>query len=157
MVPDDGYVVNVEVVVRRPAPGGDPVAGDGTHEYLFVVRSDAEDHAPGSLGFPGGTVEAEPGGSDVVFDTGRREVREEVGVAVENRRYVRSTTFETDRGRPCLNIVLRADHAGGEARVADPAEVAGVAWHRADEILGDESLPPWTRESLRAVLELGEA
>ena len=139
------YVVNVDPVIARDGP-------EGT-EYLFVVRGDDEEHAPGMLGFPGGKMEAAPGESAVLDATAKREAREEAGVEIENVEQVTSTTFELDFGPTCLNVVVTADYAGGEAHVADPDEVAAVEWHTAESVLDDEETPPWTAELLENVVD----
>ena len=145
---DPTYVVNVDVAVARER--------DDATEFLFIVRSDEEDHAPGTLGFPGGKVEVGPGESGVLDATARREVREEVGVEIAAIEQVTSTTFDLDSGRRCLNVVVTADYAGGEAHVADPAEVADVAWRTPDSVLDDETTPPWTAELLAEVVAFRE-
>ena len=137
------YVVNVDPVIARET-------GDGT-EYLFVVRGDDEEHAPGMLGFPGGKMEAGPGESGVIEATAKREAREEAGVEIEGVEQVTSTTFELDYGPTCLNVVVTADYAGGEAHVADPEEVAAVEWRTAESVLDDEEAPPWTAALLDEV------
>lgn len=140
------YTVNVDVAVRRELPGTSP-------EYLFIVRGDDEDHAPGMVGFPGGTLEAEPGDAGVVAATARREVREEVGVEITEPEVVTSTTFELDSGSPCLNLVVTAEYVDGEAHVADPAEVGAVEWRTPESVLGADETPPWTRNLLEAVVQ----
>lgn len=141
---DPEYVVNVDPVIAREI-------ADGT-EYLFVVRSENEDHAPGMLGFPGGKVEAPPGETGVLEATAKREAREEAGVEIDDVEQVTSTTFELDSGGVCLNVVVTADHAGGDAHVADPAEVAAVEWRTAESVLDDDATPPWTAAVLEAVV-----
>ena len=138
------YVVNVDPVIARETAKGT--------EYLFVVRGDDEEHAPGMLGFPGGKMEAGPGESDVLDATAKREAREEAGVEIEHVRQVTSTTFELDFGPTCLNVVVTADYAGGEAHVADPDEVAAVEWRTANSVLDDEDTPPWTADLLEEVI-----
>ncbi len=109
------YVVNVDGAVVRD------------RAYLLVERGD-ESHAAGALAFPGGTVEQAPGGEDTVEATVRRELREEVGVDVGAVTYVCSGTFAADDGTRCMNVVTLCEHAGGEAHVAEPSEVAAVHW-----------------------------
>ena len=82
------YVVNVEGAVLRD------------DEYLLIERAAAEDHAAGWLAFPGGKLEASPGTDDAIEATARRELAEEVGLAVGAVDYVSSRTFETDAGTP---------------------------------------------------------
>lgn len=146
---DPRYTVNVDVAVHRQAAGTEP-------EYLFIVRGEDEEHAPGTFGFPGGTLEAPAGETDVLTATARREVREEVGVEIADPELVTSTTFELDTGRTCLNLVVVAEYAGGEAHVADPEEVAAVEWRTAESVFGAEETPPWTRDLLEAVVDYRE-
>ncbi|MFB6220204.1 MAG: NUDIX hydrolase, partial [Halolamina sp.] len=125
-------------------------------EYLFIVRGEDEDHAPGTLGFPGGTLEAPPGESGVLAATARREVREEVGVDIAGIDLVTSTVFELDTGRACLNVLVVAEHAAGEAYVADPEEVGDVAWRTAESVFDADETPPWTAELLEDVVAYRE-
>ena len=117
-----GYVVNVEgAVVRDDA-------------YLVIERGADEDHAPGSLAFPGGKVETPPGGRDPIESTARRELREEVGVDVSEVEYVLSSTFETDDGTPVINVVTLCTDGGGDVSPRASDEVSAVHWLTADEI-----------------------
>lgn len=125
------YVVNVEGAVVR----------DG--EYLLVERSAGEAHAAGSLAFPGGKVECDPGTDDAIERTVAREIAEEVGVEVGAVEYVCSRTFQTDDGQQCLNVVTLCEYVAGEARPREPEEVAAVHWLEADEIDGREDVPSY--------------
>lgn len=58
---DYALVVNVDAAVVRG------------EDYLVVRRSAAEDHAAGTLSFPGGKVEPDASG-DAIRETARREV-----------------------------------------------------------------------------------
>ena len=138
-VSEYGYVVNVDVAVHRG------------EEYLCIERGAAESHAGGALAFPGGKVESDPGTADPIVATATREVREEVGVDVEDVSYVCSRAFEDDTGTPCLNVVTRADHAAGEPHRAAPAEVAAVHWLTPDEIREHEAAPDYLVEYLDRV------
>ncbi|MEF8776877.1 MAG: NUDIX domain-containing protein [Haloarculaceae archaeon] len=133
------YVVNVEAAVVR----------NGT--YLCIERSAQEEHAAGQLGFPGGKVEQPPGNADPVEATARREVREEVGVEVSDVSYVRSRTFETEGGIPCLNVVTRCEYRCGEARPREPKEVAAVHWLGPTAVADHEACPPYLEADVEAV------
>lgn len=137
----DRYVVNVEGAAYR----------DGS--YLLARRSESEDHAAGTWSLVGGTVEGLPGGEDVLFETLRREFREEVGLAVADPHYVTSGAFVADDGDPVVNVVCLCAHERGEATVEDPEEVAEVAWVPADD-LPRSDLEPFTVRHLEAVDEL---
>lgn len=128
----DTYVVNVDGAVVR----------DGA--YLLIERSADEEHAAGLLGFPGGTLEGLPDG-DAIERTVARELREEVGLDVDRVEYVFSSTFATDDGTPCLNVVALCDRASGEARVRAPAEVAAIHWLTPEEMDRRDDVPPFTR------------
>lgn len=134
----DRYAVNVEGAIYR----------DG--RYLLIRRSEAEDHAAGEWSIVGGTVEGMPDGDDALFATLRREVREEVGVRIEDPRYVTSGTFVDDGDTPVVNVVCLCAHGSGKPSVRDPEEVAEVAWVPAAELF-DRELPPYVESHLREV------
>ncbi|MFB6139589.1 MAG: NUDIX hydrolase [Halosimplex sp.] len=127
-----GYVVNVDGVVAR---------GD---EYLLIERGADEDHAPGTLGLPGGKLEAPPGTDHALETAARREIEEEVGVAVGTVEYVCSGTFEADTGHECLNVVTLCEYEGGEARARATEEVAAVRWLTLAEIREHGDVPAYT-------------
>lgn len=151
MVADARFVVNVEAAVHR----------DG--EYLLVERAAGEEHAAGELALVGGTVECrstnarsqtredtvEPdeSGEDVLAATVRREIREETGVEVGEAAYVTSARFESDRGTPCVNVVLLGRHRAGDGEVREREEVAAVHWRRPADV---DDAPPYTREYVAA-------
>lgn len=124
----DPFVVNVEAAVVRD------------DEFLLIERAAAEDHAPGMLAFPGGTVEHGVG-TDAIEATARRELREEVGVEVEAVEYACSRTFELDDGARCLDVVTRCPYASGDARPREPEEVAAVHWLSAEQAQARDDAP----------------
>jgi len=126
---DHAYVLNVDGAVVR----------DG--EYLLIERAAGKGHAAGTLAFPGGRVEQDPGGENTFETTARRELREEVGIEVGAIQYVCSSTFEDDRGTRCCNVVLLCEHAGGEAHPRASDEVAAVRWLSPEEIAAHEDAP----------------
>lgn len=116
------YVVNVDGVVIRD------------DEYLLIERSTDEEHAAGTLAFPGGKVE-EPAASDGVIErTARRELYEEVGIGIGDVEYIQSSTFPADDGTPCLNILTLCEHDSGDPYPRASAEVADVHWLSAEEV-----------------------
>ena len=136
---EHGYVVNVDAAVVR----------DGA--YLLIERGQREEHGAGLLAFPGGQLEATPGGRGVLRATARREVREETGVEIRGVRVVDSSVFALDDGRQVVNVVTTADYAGGEAHRAAPDEVAAVEWRTPAAIRGAEDTPEFLVEYLDAV------
>ena len=133
------YVVNVEAAVHR---------GD---EYLLIERAAEEEHAAGSLAFPGGKVEQEPGNTDTIEETAAREVAEETGVEVEDVDYVRSRSFEIDPEIPVINIVIRCVYAGGDPEPLEPEEVAAVHWLTPEEIRAHEDAPAYLLADVEAI------
>jgi 8-oxo-dGTP pyrophosphatase MutT (NUDIX family) len=129
------YIVNVEGAIVK----------DG--QYLMVVRA-ADEYAPGGLTLPGGKVEGAGSAEDVLEETLRREIAEEVGLEVHARMaYVRSSAFIAE-GQPVVDVVFLCRWRSGRAHVADPAEVAAVRWMPLAAALAHPETPPWTRLSL---------
>ncbi len=75
----------------------------------------------------------EPGES--IEETINREIREEVGIEIENVRYFGSQPWPFPNS---LMIGFTADWAGGKLR-ADPAEIEDAGWYSADDL---PQLPP---------------
>lgn len=131
----DKYIVNVEGVIVK----------DG--RYLMVARGE-EEYAPGGLNFPGGKVEGAGSADDVLEETLRREIAEEVGLEVHDEMaYVRSSAFLAE-GDPVVDVVFLCRYKAGTAVAVDPAEVAAVRWMTASEAIAHPETPPWTRLSL---------
>ncbi|WP_336216372.1 NUDIX domain-containing protein [Nonomuraea sp. LPB2021202275-12-8] len=134
------FVVNVEVFLER----------DG--RWLLIQRGSGETHAAGVLAGVGGKVETDGAGVDVLEETARREVAEEIGVDMTGVElaYVESGFFVTDDGDPVINVVFRGRMpAHAEPVAALPHEVAGFAWFTAAEAETDANCPPWIARSLR--------
>jgi 8-oxo-dGTP pyrophosphatase MutT (NUDIX family) len=137
------YLVNVEGAIL----------GEG--RYLIILRGPGESHAPGGMAFPGGKVEGAGGADDVLEETLRREIREEVGIEVEEEMaYLQSSAFVTDGGEPVVDVVFLCRHRGGTPRADDPDEVSAIEWMTAAELLADPRIPPWTQRSVRRAEEV---
>lgn len=133
----DHYIVNVEAVI---------LDGD---RYLMIVRGDDESHAPGTLSVPGGKVEGVDVIANVLEETARREVREEVAIEVEEGLdYIESKFFVTDDGDPVIDVVFLCRYRSGEPKIVDRSEVSELAWLTAREVISHEKTPPWTRSSI---------
>lgn len=152
------YVVNVDGAVVR----------DG--RYLLVERAASEDHAAGTLGLPGGTVEpadensdggADHGdgtgvgrceqrapGMDTIQRTAVRELREEVGLTVGHVEYVASAAFTADDGTPCLTVVTLCEDVRGEASPQEPDEVAAVHWLEHEAVVERPDVPSFTERDV---------
>jgi 8-oxo-dGTP diphosphatase len=131
------YIVNVEGAIWH--------AG----RYLVIVRGEAEEHAAGTLSWVGGKVEETEEAADVLENTLKREILEEVGVQVQDIHYVSNTHFGT--GVTCIDIVFLCRYASGEPTPQSPDEVAEILWLTADEIRVHPKTPVWIQASLERV------
>jgi 8-oxo-dGTP diphosphatase len=131
------YVVNVEGAVVR----------DGY--YLLVIRGAGETHAAGLLSLVGGKVEDADNTANILEDTLRREIQEEIGVEVSDMIYVHSSAFTTSEDEAVVDVVFLCRWSEGEPMIRDPEEVAEIRWMTANEILTNPDTPDWTRNSVR--------
>lgn len=136
------YVVNVEVIICREG------------QYLTIIRSENEEHAPGTLSFPGGKVEDAGITQDILEETARREAEEEAGVTVSELAYVESKSFRADDGNEVIDIVFLAKYLSGEPIPGDPEEVESLTWLTAEEIRHHPKSPEWTVDSITRAEEV---
>ena len=119
------------------------------NKWLLIRRSEKEEHAGGQLSLVGGTVEQEGHTTDILERTLKREVREEVGVEVDNLIYVNSSTFVTGANEHVVDIVFLCQYIGGEAYAKSTDEVDEVLWLTTEEIMSDPSLPSYLKHNLK--------
>jgi 8-oxo-dGTP pyrophosphatase MutT (NUDIX family) len=134
------FAVTVCVLVHR----------DGA--WLLGVRAPGVAYAPGRLGLVGGHVEADAPAAQVLEETGRREVAEEVGMDLTEvaLTYLESEYFVTERGERQVTVTFLAPApARQQPRVADPAELTEVGWWTADQAAADPRGPEWLPALLR--------
>jgi 8-oxo-dGTP diphosphatase len=130
------FIVNVQGAIMK----------DG--KFLLIKRGANEEHAPGILALVGGKVDWEGASLDVLEETLKREIDEEVGVAVEDEmHYVYSSSFVTDKGSPVVDVVFLCHHREGKACNKSSEEVEFVYWMTIEEILQHPDSPPWLKES----------
>lgn len=127
------FVVNVEGIIH-----------DG-NQYLMALRSEQEVHPGGTLAFAGGKVESTDT-QEVLEETLRREIREEVEVEVDDFVYVESHSFGS--AAPCVDVVFLCRYVSGTPHAVDSAEVSAVQWMTLDEVLTHPQAPPWIVHSL---------
>lgn len=136
------FAVNVEAVIHRD------------RRFLMIERGASESHGAGWLSFPGGTVEWDGEARDVLERTAARELREEVGIAVDGSwHHVENKVFAID-DLHVLDVVLLARSDAGDPFIAAPDEVAAIAWMTAPEVLADHRTQAWTRDSIARCLGL---
>lgn len=131
------YIVNVEAAILKD------------DRYLMIVRGEQDSHAPGVLAMPGGKVENAGNAEDILEETLRREIDEEVGIEVHpDMVYVESKAFVADDGDPVVDVVFLCRYKSGTPTIGDPGEVAAIHWMTAEEIAKHPKTPPWTRQSI---------
>lgn len=134
------FIVNVEAAIWH----------DG--RYLAAIRGEEEEQAAGALGFVGGKVETNATQeNDILENTVRREIREEVGLEVSDVVYAHSSLFTTDSGEPVVNVIFLCRYHSGDLVIDDPGEVADAQWLPADAILNHPATPPWIHGYLQRV------
>jgi ADP-ribose pyrophosphatase YjhB (NUDIX family) len=133
--------VNIDYIVITQG-----IITDG-ERFVVIVRSEQDEYYPGVLTFPGGRVEAEGNAADVLEETVRRELREEVGLDVGRVVYLMSELF-TDKSGGVISAVFLCEYVGGEPAIGDPNEVAAALWLTAAEIIAHPRTPPRVRSKL---------
>ncbi|MGB1286943.1 MAG: NUDIX hydrolase [Aggregatilineales bacterium] len=132
------HIVNVEGAIWHDS------------RYLMVIRGAGEDHASGDLSMIGGTLDpVDESSEDVLVATLKREIREEVGVAIGMAVYVRSTIFQIPDVPPVYNFIFLCQYTSGDPYPVDPVEVASVHWLTPDEIMAHPAAQPWTKENIQ--------
>lgn len=116
---------------------------------LMIKRSDKEEYAQGVIALVGGKVENVDVAEDILEESLRREIREEVGIEVDNIRYLCSSSFITDKGEPVVDIVFWCKYKSGTPCCNSEDEVAEVFWVKLEDILNDEKLPKWYKKSFK--------
>ena len=130
------FIVNVEGAILRG------------ERYLMILRGENESHAAGTLSMPGGKVELDEIGNDVLETALKREIQEEVGLEVSDMGYLESKSFVADDGERVVDLVFLCSCEEGEAIIGDPEEVAEVHWLTAQEVYAHPKTPPWIRQSI---------
>jgi len=110
------------------------------NKYLLAKRSSKDDQAAGKRAVPGGKVEIELE-SDIIENSLRREVIEEVGIQIENFQFLGSRSFLRSSGHHVVALSFLADHKSGEAMpLDDQDEVKWVEIEEMESLLDDH----WT-------------
>ncbi|MDM5197207.1 NUDIX domain-containing protein [Fictibacillus enclensis] len=132
------FIVNVEAAVYK---------GD---QWLIIERSLKEDHAGGLLAFVGGKVDSAGESINVLEESVKRELFEEVGATVKGEiQYVRSTSFTLSDGREVIDVVFLGELDDCTPFVKSPDEVESLHWLSEEEILNHPKTPIWLTESIK--------
>ncbi len=117
---------------------------------LLLIRR-AKDPSAGKLGVPGGFIDFGESAEEGL----RREVREEVGIEINQLRFLVSfpnTYFYRDVTYPVVDLYFTATAVNPEA--ARPLDaVLGIEWRLPGEIPDEEVAVPSMRVALRSLLE----
>jgi 8-oxo-dGTP pyrophosphatase MutT (NUDIX family) len=124
------------------------VAADGAvvrdGRYLMIVRGLNDTQAPGVLAFLGGKVERTDGPDQVLEQTLRREIAEEVGLEIDQETfYLESAAFTMDTGEPAVWVVFLCRYRGTGEPVSESIEVDSAAWMTPSEIAAHPRVPDW--------------
>ena len=107
------------------------------NKYLLAKRSSKDDQAAGKWAMPGGKVDMELE-SNIIENSLKREVMEEVGVKVSNPKFFASRSFIRSSGDHVIGLSFLLDYESGEARpLEDQDEVRWVKFEELGDLLGD--------------------
>lgn len=112
------HVVYVEAWIKR----------DNT--YLLAKRSSKDDQAAGRWAVPGGKVDMEVE-NNIIENSLKREVMEEVGVEVNNFNFIESRSFIRSSGHHVVGMSFTADYVSGEAQPLDDQDE--IKWATLEE------------------------
>lgn len=119
------HVVFVEAWVKRG------------NKYLLAKRSSKDDQAAGKWAVPGGKVDTELE-SDIVENSLKREVLEEVGIEVDNFQFLASRSFIRSSGHHVVALSFIADYKSGQALpLEDQDEIRWVTLEEMGALLDD--------------------
>ncbi|MGI6561105.1 MAG: NUDIX hydrolase [Clostridia bacterium] len=131
------YIVNVEAAIYKG------------NRWLIIRRSDKEDHAPGLLSLVGGKVEADSFTPNILEETLKKEIAEEVGITVSSTMYyLESKLFYVNPELPVVDMVFMCEYLAGELK-PDNNEVSEAYWMTYPEILSCTDSPEWLIESIK--------
>jgi 8-oxo-dGTP diphosphatase len=114
--------------------------------WLLIVRAPKVSYAPNMIGMIGGHVDLIRPLADVLEETARREVAEEVGVDLSEMslRYLESEFFITDGGERQITVTFTTQAPPDiEPHVNAPDELVEVGWWTLDDLEADPRCPPW--------------
>jgi mutator protein MutT len=125
------------------------IVANDKDEILLSQRSFEEEHAPGKWTVPGGKIENEDGDDDIiniVEQTAKREVMEEVGVKIDDDlHFIYNKIFRRSTGQMVLALIFLAKYKSGEPKALE--DTINVKWVKHDE-LDNYDYPPFIREVL---------
>ncbi len=131
------YIVNVEAAIYKD------------NQWLIIKRSMKETHAGGKLSHIGGKVETTCADKNVLENTLRREIREEVGIEVGDMNYLESKTFLTDQNQMVVDVVFVCQYKKGKESIVSHDEVEAIYWMSTSDIINGINVPDYLKESIK--------
>jgi mutator protein MutT len=117
------------------------------NKILLSQRSLEEEHEPGKWTIPGGKIENDDSTDEIfniVEDTIKREVMEEVGVEINDEVIlISNNTFRRSNGQMVLALIFLAKYKSGEPQPLE--DTINVEWVDSNE-LDNFEFPPNVRE-----------
>lgn len=107
------------------------------NKYLLAKRSSKDDQAAGRWAVPGGKVDMDVE-SHIIENSLKREIMEEVGIEVENFKFLASRSFIRSSGHHVVGLSFTAEYKSGEARpLEDQEEVRWVTISEMENLLDE--------------------
>lgn len=128
------------------------------NKYLIIKRSILEEHAPGTYSLPGGKVELNCIGIDILEKNLIREVYEETSINIDENsiNYLESKFFYTNNNEPVIDVVFTCTCEDYQITGFDEEEVSEVLWLTYEEIIQKKAptMPSYVKDTVSKVHEL---
>lgn len=119
-------LLSTAIVLKEPYEEGKEI------RYLITQRANHEETFPGMWHVPGGHFTSEDYDNtpndvgeywyNVLENSLKREIKEEVNIDIKNIRYVTSLTWKTDKDFPSIVLSFVADWADGEVKIDEDTQ-----------------------------------
>ncbi len=119
-------------------------------KYLLARRGMDEVHMPGVWSIPGGKVDDDDETVNILQETLKREVLEEVGVEITDEiDLVYNNTFKRSDGSSVVGLTFLCHWKSGEAEPLE--ETLEVGWFTLDELLKMEDVEDFLKREIGAL------
>ena|SRR3989344_8971391 len=123
-------------------------------KILMAKRSKEDPQAPGVWSVPGGKVE-EDLGHNILLKTLKREVKEEVGIEIEDEiEFISDDGFYRVSGHHVVGLVFLCKWKKGVAKPLEDQEE--VRWFTKDELKTFKELPDYFKPRVKKLLQILE-
>ncbi|HRO65807.1 MAG TPA: NUDIX domain-containing protein [Candidatus Dojkabacteria bacterium] len=119
-------------------------------KYLLARRGMSEVHMPGVWSIPGGKVDDDGETVNILQETLKREVLEEVGVEITDEiDLVYNNSFKRSDGASVVGLTFLCHWKTGEAQPLE--EILEVGWFTLDELIDKEDVADFLKREIRAL------